>query len=65
MAEMKQKLDRTTIALRVAREFKDGDIVNLGAGIPTSVFQLPAGRPEGVAAFGERGVGIRPAGGAG
>ena len=45
MAEMKQKLDRTTIALRVAREFKDGDIVNLGAGIPTLCSNfLPEGR---------------------
>ena len=60
---MKQKLDRTTIALRVAREFKDGDVVNLGRGNPDSVFQLPAGRPEGVVTFGERGPGVRAFGG--
>ena len=43
--EVKQKLDRTTIALRVAREFKDGDVVNLGAGIPTLCSNfLPEGR---------------------
>ena len=32
---MKQKLDRVAIAMRVTREFKDGDVVNLGVGIPT------------------------------
>ncbi len=42
---MKQKLDRNTIALRVAREFRDGDVVNLGAGIPTLCSNfLPEGR---------------------
>ena len=61
---MKQKLDRTTIALRVAREFKDGDVVNLGAGIPTLCSNfLPEGRKVWLT-FGERGAGIRPAGGA-
>jgi 3-oxoacid CoA-transferase B subunit len=32
---MKPKLERETIALRVAKEFFDGAVVNLGGGIPT------------------------------
>ncbi len=56
----KQKLDRETIALRVAKEFEDGNVVNLGIGLPclTSNF-VPAGREVifqgeiGVLGFGE------------
>jgi 3-oxoacid CoA-transferase subunit B len=42
---MKEKLAEETIALRVAKEFKDGDCVNLGLGIPNlcSLF-IPEGR---------------------
>ena len=41
----KEKLDRQTMALRVAREFQDGDVVNLGLGIPVLASNfVPAGR---------------------
>ena len=42
---MKERLSRETIALRAAREFQDGDLVNLGVGIPDmcTVF-VPEGR---------------------
>jgi 3-oxoacid CoA-transferase B subunit len=42
---MKPRLDRQTIALRVAKEFYDGAVVNLGGGIPTlAVNFVPEGR---------------------
>jgi len=42
---MKERLDRQTIALRVAKEFPDGSIVNLGAGIPALAANfVPEGR---------------------
>lgn len=42
---MKPKLDRQTIALRVAKEFEDGAVVNLGGGIPALAANfVPEGR---------------------
>ena len=59
MAE-KEKLDRQTMALRVAREFQDGNVVNLGLGIPVLASNfVPAGREvifhteNGALGFGE------------
>jgi 3-oxoacid CoA-transferase B subunit len=58
--EEKEKLDRQTMALRVAKEFQDGDVVNLGLGIPVLASNfVPAGREvifqseNGVLGFGE------------
>ncbi len=42
---MKERLDRQTIALRVAKEFPDGAVVNLGGGIPSLAANfVPEGR---------------------
>ena len=56
----KARLDRQTIALRVAKEFQDGDIVNLGIGLPGLACNfVPAGKEVlfhaeiGVLGFGE------------
>ncbi|MPM14726.1 Butyrate--acetoacetate CoA-transferase subunit B [bioreactor metagenome] len=56
---------KSYIASRVARELKDGDVVNLGIGLPTMV---PNYLPEGVRVFlqaenGIIGVGAKPADG--
>ena len=41
----RERLDREVIAMRVARELQDGDVVNLGLGIPTLCSQfVPEGR---------------------
>ena len=41
----KPRLDREIIAMRVARELQDGDVVNLGLGIPSLCSQfVPEGR---------------------
>lgn len=56
----KEKLDRQTMAMRVAKEFQDGDLVNLGVGIPVLASNfVPIGREvlfqseNGVLGFGE------------
>ncbi len=58
--EEKGRLDRQIVALRVAKEFQDGNIVNLGVGIPMLACNfIPAGREvifhseNGVLGFGE------------
>lgn len=45
MSAEKIRLDDQTVALRLAREFKDGMVVNLGGGLPTLACNLvPEGR---------------------
>ncbi len=58
--EEKTRLDRETMALRVAKEFQDGDVVNLGYGIPVLASNfVPDGKEiifqseNGVLGFGE------------
>lgn len=42
---MKQRLDEATIALRAAKEFEDGSVVNLGYGMPgLCALYIPEGR---------------------
>ena len=56
----REKMDRQVMALRAAREFEDGQVINLGLGIPTLASNfVPAGREvifhseNGVMGFGE------------
>lgn len=48
MVEVKERLDREVIAMRVAKELPDGGYVNLGIGIPTLVSGFV---PEGSVVF--------------
>ena len=41
---MKNRLNREIIAMRIAKELQDGDVVNLGIGIPSLCSQFV---PEG------------------
>lgn len=45
MNQSKRRLDEQTIAMRAAREFEDGMVINLGGGIPTLACNfVPEGR---------------------
>ena len=45
MSSRGDKLDEQTVALRVAREFEDGMVVNLGGGLPSLAANfIPEGR---------------------
>lgn len=50
---MKQRLDQDTMAMRAAKELKDGDCVNLGFGLPTLCALYV---PEGVRFEAEAGI---------
>ena len=56
---MKTRLDEQTIALRVAREFEDGMVINLGYGMPGLCANLIPEDQESLFSQRKRSVGIR------